>query len=226
MKKIFILILLIVFITGCDIDYNLTIGNNVYEEILKIIPETIDEKNAVENDEQPINSLKSEVFPSESLEKIPGIEYYDIKDYSNPNFYRQISYSFNDYNINDSNIIKSCFPYIKIENDTNKKIRTINTNGALNCNQYFDFINNITININPNYYKIVKSNADEITQNKLVWNYNKSNFEKKTIYLEYYYDKINEEEQNKADVFLYIFGGIIGFITILFVVIKIKGKTR
>ena len=180
-NNLLIVLVILILCTGCTIDYKLEITDDQIVEKISIV----DTETASRTKEKIYNEYKR-WFPvytdisDTPMEfdintKIDGVEYheknitettsgynyeynytYPIKKYPNASVLRQMYQKKNIYIGND---------YITINTD--------NTN--LLCHySYFESIN-IDISIDPKIYKVNTTNADDVTNNRYRWYFNRKN---------------------------------------------------
>lgn len=159
MKKLFLLIPLL-FLTGCTINYELVIDKDeIRENITGIVTkeESITDKKATDINlfdyfthyDQNVFYNNSDIFYKKELD--------DKGEYYNYN----ASYTYVD-NFKDSNIINSCFEKHEITDD--EDFYNIHLSGSFSC-LYTDKIN---INVKSNM-AVIKNNADNVNGNVYSW---------------------------------------------------------
>ena len=97
MKKIFLLSLIFI-LTGCSIDYNLTLDEELATENIKI--------NSQDFYTFPTPAYNNVQGSSETDEKIPGVEYYDMNFNTD---YSTASYKFPLNNFKSSRAVNTCY---------------------------------------------------------------------------------------------------------------------
>ena len=166
MKKLILLISMILFLSGCSIEYNITIDSGIDENIK--INEYIDSNETAFIDVQG---------SSESNEKIEGIKYYDLQNYGNITEYK---YKFDFSNFSRSRAANTCLSSVKLSNIQGRYI--LNTSGHYTCMDYYTNIEDIKVNITiSDKYVIDSHNADLANGNTLSWYINKGNYTDKYI---------------------------------------------
>lgn len=176
MKKFFNLVYLLIFIfflSGCDVQYNLHISPNGYNEIVDFKYELNEKTNkyyipnfyGITDFEDPNTNF---------LEKNDDVSYYDVSEQQNNNFNR-VSYT---YNFSQSDFRKSFFARGAYNNlvvkqydhddDGKKDYIVIATDDTFNLFDRFPDLNMITVNIKCDY-KVISNNAFEIKDNIYTW---------------------------------------------------------
>ena len=207
MRKIILLILTIT-LTGCSVDYTLTIDqNNALENI------TI---NNVSINELPKPAYYTDQGPSEEEENInfetSDIPYYESKYYAN---YATFTYNFKPDDYYKSTASHTCYESVTLttNNEGNLLLNTTNYNS---CFAYYKELEqlNINIKIDSNIYNVLNNNADYHINDTYTWNINRNNYQNRYIQLEYNKKNIikpnnpnpnpNTEENNKTSAVTYI----------------------
>ena len=184
MKKI-ILLLMIIFVSGCSAEYNLEYSDNTYKESLFINGnknEQIDDnlfssiindyynKNIIINYDADPGDIKNEDFPL----------YYNVynKKIIDDNRYGLLL-NYNYENKDDyikSTIVNELFYDVIVDNNyiEMKSIKDVFSN--------YDYLESITIKFNTDKY-IKSINADEKIDNNYYWYIDKDNYKNKNIYI-------------------------------------------
>ena len=201
-RKILIWILLIFMVSGCSVEYHLTIDkdNNYSEDF------TITAYENAENSKEFIYASYLEEYPIYEDEEFmyydPYNKYDDYTYYTKS--YRDIG---NGYTFN----YKDSFSY-----ENFNRIRTLkmafNTggNGYIKEKDYYYIsasspklfkynsnLDNITISITIKDLEVIKHNADEVRNNSYIWNFKRT--DSKSIELQYKYNNENIEKPPVKD---------------------------
>lgn len=210
MKKILILIALL-FLTGCDIKYNLNFEDDKIEENIKvIIPKSEKEKY---ND--LINST-----PYAILDGIDQIEYnHKFRKLLKNNIgYYNYVYSFSDFG--RSYYGKSCFNALSFTKNDNTY--TLSTSKGFQCMVLnYNKVDNIEITITSDRY-VLDSNADIVKGKKYIWNINNDNASDK--YIQITFGDVREKtiidfiEENL--ILIIVIGSLILLVGSSFIIIK------
>ncbi len=193
LKKV-LLILLVIFITGCSAEYTITVNDNTnINELLDVI----------EKDDTTFNIKKSSLYnttPKEYLNtnlkwptsvyidmetsplepiKSNEIYYYNKKDISN-NFQLGINYSFehSQYRYGKSTIANNCYSY-EYQKIDDKLL--FETKDSFKCFDKYDALDSVKINLVTNC-KVINENADSKTKNKYTWKIEKNKTNQKIIF--------------------------------------------
>lgn len=184
MKKIIFLIAITLFLTGCSVEYNVTIDEVIQESVS--INENIDWNAPAFIDEQGA---------SETNEKIEGLEYYDIE---NNGFSTTYKYDFTFNNYSRSRAINTCLKSVSLSEINNEYL--LNTSGYFSCMDYYTEIEDIKINLTfGDNYIITANNADVVNNNILTWNINRNNYTDKYIQVRFKDKEAEQEEEPIID---------------------------
>lgn len=225
MKKLIILLLITIFLSGCSADYKLFYYDGVYSENLEI--------TNLNNNENFVNTV------NDSFEKIFVVDYTNnygdmneqdvINNYStynktlideNDKYGIKFNYDYKKQdNIINSNIINNLFDSVMINDNY------INIYNSKNIFSYYDNLDNITIKFESDK-NVKESNADEVRDNIYYWYINKDNYVNKNIKITFDNDSkfVSQYKKNVTsflDYFIYIF---LIFVLILILVIYNKVK--
>ena len=170
MKKVILLIIVVLFVSGCNAEYNLVIeGDNLKEELI-INAENIEESDSIELNERDYSAIVGEdtLLYSKEKEKVSDA-------------YRMIlSYGFDRGNIRTSKMVNTCFDSVIVTN-TSTMLRTLTSNYN-KCFDLYTSLNNLTINIKtPN--EVTFHNADKVNDGVYTWNVSRKNHKDKPIQL-------------------------------------------
>ena len=208
MKKILILIVLSLALTGCTCEYTLTINNGNYKENIKIIADNASEKAT-------LNGKWSVPIDKESYNQ-PGdaeaANHYDnVYEYKISNNAVTLSYDFNIKSINESSAISNCYDVVKIQTYENDII--ISTDQNVKCFDKHPPLNSVRINIVTDKEEL-SNNADSVDGNKYTWFLTKQN-SNKAINMTMKNDNTsiepftNNKSNGKRDYSLYIFCAVL-----------------
>lgn len=214
MKKFKIIILgcCIFLLSGCSVEYNLTINKSTMEEDITAIFDKATESDYANRMEK---IRRSAYYNFDTRED----EYYTFnKSEDENNIFLNYSYIYTDNNLYKSEAVSRCY-YKRIVNVTEENI-TINTDNQVAC-LYKDGekeIDDITVNIRTNL-KVLENNADEVNNGVYTWYINDQNFTNKPIYIkikkEVYQESLTEQVVPILIIVLVIVGlGIITYLRI------------
>lgn len=179
LKKLLIVILLI-FLTGCSSEYTLKVNNNSFKENIDIvIPKSMiptltedQNQNKFELDDQITPFIEEKTAALKSQEKfykkkvLEDDEYYQIK----------MNYTFDENEFVQANSINSCFQYPDLDFSENYYI---NLQGEFYCL----YSESVDIKIETNN-KVYFNNADLVEGNTYIWHIDNSNVDYVDIRIE------------------------------------------
>lgn len=210
MKKILLFIVCIFMLTGCDIEYNLTIDNDSFDEkvTLSLLKKDVsfeDMTNYLKN-KIPISNDRYETRFYEPSIDVHENSYDLVYDYS---------YDFSSFK--KGFFVNNCYIDISIEeNDdeisisSGKDFRCLNPDNGL-------IADSAKINIKTEL-EVIENNADSVNGNTYTWNIDRNNYETKTVNL-----KVKKIKENSFDFKFIIYTVIaMAFIISLFLLAKKK----
>ena len=192
--KYFLFILLcMIFLSGCEVEYNLDISSD-YLETIKVYS-----KNDMEIDSF-INNISSMKYTASIYDSYdPGeeppeeYEYYDIKLLDQKDLIATYKFGNSFKNSRAVNKCYSSFVYL-----SGKNIR-FNTLGYFDCFDTYPNLDKVTVNIKVPY-KVVNHNADNVSNNIYTWTIVRD--ESRAINLEFenpdYEEKKNDNSNNDS----------------------------
>lgn len=178
--KVLIIILAVFFVSGCDVNYNLIIKENTFQEETDIVSEN----NEVYQNQNLTNFLKtftSSFIPSyynpdnydlENGEYQYGIEYYTITERLNG---IKVGYTYNATDFYRSRVVKEGFDEISIQKSDDTY--SITTNGGCKAFKNYKLLDNLTVQLQTEY-KVIYSNADEEMNGRYLWYFSKDNYDR------------------------------------------------
>ena len=213
--KLIVMLFLLFLITGCTVNYNLTIDND-YKEYINI--------NTNINNEIPLYFEDMDNL-SEETDKLDGYKYYSK---SNNNGYTTYTATFDFDTFSKVTSCKLLFDKCELIRVDGGHTVLSTTTGTSIFYTYpeMDAIN-ITITVTGEVYN---NNADSVVNNTYVWKLTKDNASDKKIYLEFKGStKTNnnttkektEEEKTKENI-IYLGVLLVVLIGLLFVIIMIR----
>ena len=209
----YLLFLLIIFISGCDVNYNI----NIDEEF---ITENIDLCENIDTAKLKRTIYGNDYYTDLLLDLQIGYEHYNgeivVKDSEN------VCYSYDEYehlheNYQYDTIAFQCYDEIKVEN--NGDIINIEATG-FNCFDYFDDLENVKINLKT-IYPVVESNAKSIEKDTYIWEFDRNNLNDANI-------NIVLKNKLKVNVWNYIaiFSGFALLGLVIYLLVKKHKKTN
>lgn len=167
MKKNILLLLSILLLTGCTIDYNLEIKNNkIFEDISGSV---LEEEYELKEEDTDVNLFYNLLF----FDQTPVLNGTDVYNKNIENIDNGVKYNFKHTYKNDfdkSRVINSCFENVDIREE--KDYYYVDLSGEFYC-LYADKIN---VNVKTKY-AVINHNADNIKDNTYTWIIDKNNKE-------------------------------------------------
>lgn len=190
MKRVFILMITTLLLTGCKVEYNLTLNDKLFlEENITITPTTNNELKELKDFKLniPINYELDDYDIYQN--KAEGIEYYKKNKTNNSiNFsYKYKKENYSDYT--ESTLSKLAYEYTSV-NKINDEELLLSSSKAFKLFENYDTLEEVKITIATNY-KVLSNNADEVNRHKYTWYITKDNAYGKGIYL-----KVNPSKED------------------------------
>lgn len=211
MKKIILLFVLCVLLSGCSTEVTLRIDKEKVTETIKVfeLKELAYTNNELNEDIK--SNLK--VFERE-------YEFYDMNEFEDEKYIGKT------YELSENlelwaelSHVRPCYETFELKKtDTNI---TLNTSEEYRCGYLFG-ANNVTLIVESDL-ELVSNNADRVDGNKLIWEINDYNYKNKSITFDYKIDGINNKTSVK-NYMIYIVLGICSLIVITYIFIKLKNK--
>ena len=213
MKKIKLLIIfsLLLFVTGCDVVYNLEFdGETFFETISFDVPKTTLQGESIMDygNRWVCNNIscKDNIFISYSKKTKEFEDYENIKGTA--------LYATN--GVENSIAVSTCFYNGRIfDNEDSYKLSASN---ATRCFERYEELNSVTINF-KSLYPVIDNNADTYENNNYQWVINRENAEEAEIVLEIAKDKDYNIKQYLVYIFIAI--GIISLFGSLYIVYQV-----
>ncbi len=180
MKKIIMLVLLVILLTGCSAEVNVIINDTGINETITI---TDNNTSSYYNN---VPAFYKDVFSDiEPDVKNPGVEYYNRNITQGSDGYKiNYSYKYNFDNYKNARTVKTAFKSFNLRKDVSEKQIIISTDSSqLSLFNTYSNLSSVRVNITPTY-QVVKSNADYVNGNIYTWNFSKGT--KKNIYIVMY----------------------------------------
>jgi len=182
MKKILLLAITCLLLTGCTINYNLEIEDNYFKETItgNVLNKEIEQK-----ENQTDINLFNYLINNEQTATINNNSFYDkTLNRNNNSIDYNYSFTYNEDTINNSRILNECFESFTFETKDNQY--QFSTLGDFYC----DYTDEIKINITTDY-KVTNHNANKKNKNTYTWIINSENKDNIQLYM-----NINKNEKN------------------------------
>lgn len=184
MKKILLLSILCLLMTGCTINYNLEINEDSFKET--ITGNVLNEEMQLEENQTDVNIFDYLInYEQSALNNIENSLYNKTINKNTNSIDYNYSFTYNEKNINNSKVLNECFENFKFDNIDNKYYFI--ANGDFYCN----YAEEVKINIITDY-KVIVNNANKIKGNIYTWTISRNDIEDLELYM-----TIDKNEQNK-----------------------------
>ena len=206
-KRLFILISLLLLLTGCSVKYNIIIGDTYIKDEIKLT-----EKTSIVN---KADEERQEEFEDELQYWELDYNYYEKTKFTEKDEtgYRYDGYfTYKEYALLAE--ITRCYSDFKLEDGDTLKLTT---SDVFLCANGYEHLNGIDITIETDY-KVIDNNADKVDGNKYTWYITGKNYNNKPIMIEI--DRYNKADKGKGK--LTAGKVVVILIFILLIVIKIS----
>lgn len=164
-KKMLIMILSVLLLTGCTVNYNLEVENNSLKEV---ISGTVTKEEAENDVNSTAPSIVNELIYSENVPIAVGTNTYNRELNENGNNINyKFSYDYDMSNFANSSLINTCFENREIVDLGD--YYSIKLSGDFRCL----YANNININVTSNL-KVISNNAKKVKNNTYSWTIDKT----------------------------------------------------
>lgn len=194
MKKIIILLITTILLTGCNVTYDIKFTENNIKDSIKIYTNSKKVQTATEN---TITNFTDQLGNWER-----GYEYYKRELYTTDKITGyNYTYTFNYDEYDAMSQLRKCYKDFELNYEENTI--TLKTSNEFLCNNYYQEVNSLELNISSEY-QIISSNADTKSNNIHTWKINKNNYKNKPIELtiskKTSYIEENTTKKNKLDL--------------------------
>lgn len=215
MKKIIIMLISLILLTGCSATYDINIKDKKISDEIKIYTDNDNVKKATQ--------ATLDHFENELLDFERGYEHYSKEMYSTDQvtgYVYNYEFTFDEYDAMSQ--LRKC--YKDFDFDYSNNILTIKTSNEFLCRNYYEDMNDITINIDSDY-QIVSSNADTRNGNKHSWTITRNNYSNKPIEIKVNLnDKVIKKNNAESKIDLKMILVLLTFILLVIVLIVNKKK--
>lgn len=227
MKKIILIFLSIILLSGCDINYNIDISNNKISTDLDLSVSETDYKNYNDNQEEKLSATLYEYFDEREILAFDDMNYKDFynKKVSKNGRSLDINYTYK-YTYLDfykSSMLNTCFEDFIVLNEDNYFY--VKAFGKFNC--YYD---DTKINIKTDR-KVINSNHDSYKDGVYTWNIDRDKSNNVNIIFqvdkESHFVEEDSSNKNNSGIDLLTIVGIflgIGALVILGIIMKKQNK--
>ncbi len=171
-RRIILLLITIILLTGCKAKYDIYIDDNKINDTIEIYEDSTKVNNATKK--------QSEDFDDLIIDWERGYDYYKRELYTTDKItgYRYTyDFSYDEYDAMSQ--LRKCYDNFEFKNEN---IISLKTSNEFLCGDYYPNTDYIEINFSSKY-EIVESNADSKSNNIHTWIINKRNYKNKPIIL-------------------------------------------
>lgn len=175
MKKFLLIICLVFLMTGCDVNYNITIDEDIFDENIVL---SFSKSNTSYDDISFYPDNKIPVYPTEKDKK-----FYNSKIVENTDSYDLIySYKHDFYSLKNSYFINNCYHNMSITESDDRIV--IDSGEDFACFIGDDGLRADSLKINvTTKLKVISNNADTVNGNTYTWIINENNYLAKKVSL-------------------------------------------
>lgn len=227
-KKIYLLIFILLFTSGCTCQYNLKISDNTFSETIYLVGSTTEESNDLNN------TWSIPVYKDANYSGDRDTDYTSAKgiyDYTFSNNTLKFTHDFKRGDFASSTAVSTCYKTFTMTNYQGNDI--LSTNSVADCFDAYPYLTSININVTLDK-KVISHDADSVNGNTYTWKLNRSNYKNKAVNLIYEQTSKNKETEGnkdtdnpspkKKDYGMFIFAGILLIIALIVYAIFIKLK--
>ena len=224
MKKYFLVILCLFLLTGCDVTYNLEIGDNYKEEAVISGDYSSYNYNLYNHySNKPIPLSKLNPIQPESNDKLDGINYYNKKDLSNAEIINLVFNGKFNNDIENSTILSFGVGDVSVIDKDNKINISVPTD--FKAFKQFKDLESVTINIKSKL-KVKSHNADKVKGNTYTWIVSRENYNKDQIEMVLNKKGIINFSNNPMTSFTISLISIVSVCFIIFLIVRRRYKNK
>lgn len=231
-RKVIMLCGVLLLSCGCTAVVDVDLSNDKVIEKLAVTGQTEEEQTNLKQYNFYTPAYFDEQGSSLENVKIDGVEYYDISHQNDLNF----SYAFPQTNYHRSSLAHYCYENISYQKQGMNLL--LSTSKKFNCFEIHPDLNEVKVNVRiPEGYELVSTNTKQTSGTTLSWILTKD-AKDNSIFLSLKKkessstnssstvdkDSEKQEDEQKNSKLALVLVGIVGFVVVLFVVIKINKK--
>ncbi len=218
MKKLLILVGLLILTTGCEINYNLEIGEDGVVETTSLVSSYADDDDYVDQNSEmydiyvnkPIPVFKDNTVKNDN-KKESGIKYYTTKDLATDDELGiELSTEFDYSSAINSKLANYVYDDFSVKKNNNL-ISVAASKIGYDIFKEYPTIKKINVNVKTPY-TVVDNNADKVKDDVYTWTLKKSNYKEKDISITMDTTQVIEKSKGLS-------GGVIAGIVILVIIV-------
>lgn len=219
MKKLLVLLGCVLFLTGCDVNYDLVIDEDSFDETVAMSLL----KNQTSYDDLSIY-LENKIPVTINLYET---KFYDVDIIDDSNYYNLIyKFKHDSDSISNSYFISNCYPNFKIINTDN--MLELSSGQEFVCFNGDDGLEADSVNINiTTDMEVISSNADNVSGNTYTWNIDETNYNNKPINMQINKSENIEnviKEHDNSFTLVFIVVTVLVTMLVLYILIRLKTK--
>lgn len=228
-RNLIFIISAILLLSGCTVDYNLSIDSDFINENISFIENDMSKLDTIRTygtfwmDDISYRDLINEYMKMNIASMRDNKSFYDKQLISDNGIGMSLNYKFNLENYQNSKSVYNCYKYFNVSNTDDTY--TISTSKDFLCfNEDYPLLEQVNVNITTKY-KVLETNATIIDGDTYSWVINKTNAENSQIIIKFqtksdnmFADIINED--NKFLILIIGMLGVIGIIIVSYVYLK------
>ena len=204
MKKLIMMFVIVLLLTGCSVKYEIEIVDRKIKETTSVVSSSSLSNKYVEGNTDGSEDNSELITYKQYLDIVYKEDSYALNDSdelkykktlinNNENIGIKYNYLYNLKNYQKSSNANMCYKYVKFYESG--ELYILSTDKVFNCFLNGD-LDNVSIHLKTNH-KVKENNADRVDGYNYYWNVDKSNYENKSIYIELYKDKYVFNYENK-----------------------------
>lgn len=225
----------ILLLSGCTVDYNLSIDSDFINENLSFIENDMSKLDTIRTygtfwmDDISYRNLINEYMKMDIASTRDNKNFYDKQLISDNGIGMTLNYKFDLENYQNSKSVYNCYKYFNVNNTDDTY--TISTSKDFLCfNEDYPLLEQVNINITTKY-KVLETNATIIDGDTYSWVINKRNAENSQIIIKFQtksnniFDNIITDDNKFLLIILGVLGAV-GIIIVFYVYLKSKKNNK
>lgn len=189
--KVFLSILICLFLSGCTARYEVTINNDSIEDNIFVIESNKKIEEATDDE--------TDTFYNKLGDFEKDFDFYQRElgsDVNNTWYKYNYNFNFDEYDV--MSVLGRCYDNFSLKTDKTIKLET---GKKFSCFEYYSDITEYQIIIKTDY-KVLNNNADKVNDNLYIWNINKENYNYKSISIEVDKEEVAPKKNTKVVAFI------------------------
>ncbi|MEI3530416.1 MAG: hypothetical protein V8Q75_05025 [Bacilli bacterium] len=225
----------ILLLSGCTVDYNLSIDSDFINENISFIENDMSKLDTIRTygtfwmDDISYRDLINEYMKMNIASMRDNKSFYDKQLISDNGIGMSLNYKFNLENYQNSKSVYNCYKYFNVSNTDDTY--TISTSKDFLCfNEDYPLLEQVNVNITTKY-KVLETNATIIDGDTYSWVINKRNAENSQIIIKFQtksnniFDNIITDDNKFLLIILGVLG-VIGIIIVSYVYLKSRKNNK